>query len=77
MRFWGFYGLWVGSPAAGFECGLNGVCSGVGEMGEKCPILALGLRLGLQLGVTLCKNRGYTFGDFAVLGKGGELTILK
>ena len=54
----------MGSPAAGFECGLNGVCSGVGEMGEKCPILALGLRLGLQLGVTLCKNRGYTFGDF-------------
>ena len=52
----------MGSPAAGFECGLNGVCSGVGEMGEKCPILALGLLLGLQLGVTFFKNRGYTFG---------------
>lgn len=67
----------MGSPAAGFECGLNGVCSGVGEMGEKCPILALGLQLGLQSGVTFFKKWGYIFRDFAVLGKGGELTILK
>ena len=67
----------MGSPAVDFECGLNGVCSGVGEMGEKCLFWAVGLQLGLQSGVTFCKKWGYTFGDFAVLGKGGELTILK
>ena len=54
----------MGSAGTGFEYGLNGVCDGVGEKGEKCPILALGLRLGLQLGVTFSKNRGYIFRDF-------------
>ena len=67
----------MGSAGTGFEYGLNGVCDGVGEKGEKCLFLAVGLQLGLQSGVTFCKKWGYTFGDFAVLGKGGELTILK
>ena len=31
-------------------------------MGENCLILALGLLLGLQLGVTFFRNWGYTFG---------------
>lgn len=35
---------------------------GWGRGAKKCPILALGLLLGLQLGVTFFKNRGYTFG---------------
>lgn len=36
----------------------------LGQGDEKCPILALGLLLGLQIGVTFSEIRGYTFGVF-------------
>ena len=65
------------SAGTGFECGLNGVCDGVGEKGKKCLFLAVGLQLGLQSGVTFFKKWGYIFRDLWYSARGGELTILK